>query len=636
MKDKIKNILVYTRTKTWEHRNVIYPAIPFIFMDLLLRIFICKIDFFPAYYPQPNLFTLAWVILFVGIIRSLKGLAGKIAYWLFFTFAFVVYLVNAIYFGMTSFCFSFTLLEMSSEGSEYIMDAIFGASPWTYIAILLGLGVGIFGFKKMHFADKFESKRLFQSVVAFVIVHIIALLALGPANSELKWNTFKNPKNIYEDFSDTNKCMKVTGLYEYTIRNFYVTFLKPEEVISSEDNEFLEKMYSAENKATENFYTGMFEGKNLIFLQLEGMDDWLLTEETTPNLYGLMNESINFTDHYSMYTGGGSTFNSEFAVNTGFITPISYIENVYSFHSNSFDYSMARLFKNMGYTVNAFHMNSGEFYSRGVNYRSWGYDNYFGLVDVKKYSNGEHKLDRELILNETFYNEMFKQDGKFVNYIITYSPHTPFTTEKEVGQLLAGLNYPEGEIPELTEEECAKMMAAETDYMVGMLMEALKENGLYEDTVIVAFADHYLYTLEDKSVLDAHKETSNNLINHTPFFIWSSDVDAETKNEPTMQTDILPTVLNLFGIEYNSNHYIGNDALADGYEGYVFYSDYSWYDGNVENGIITNGGSADEEYLEMMNEKIGTIIRKNDLTLRYNYFKTRKHQSQSDLLNTVN
>ena len=628
MKDKIKNVLLYTRTKTWEHRHVLYIAIPFVMMDFFLRVFICDIDFFPAYYPIPNIFTLSWIVLFVGIIHSLKGRWGKAAYWVIFAISYAMFLVNTIYFSLTEFCFSFTLLEMSGEGSAYIMDAILGAKPWMYLLLLLVLVTSVFVFRKIHVPDKFESKRLFKTIIAFIIIHVVAVLALGPANSELKWNTFKNPRNIYDDFSDINKCMKVTGLYEYTLRNFYVTFLKPEEVISAEDKEFLDEIYSQPDDKAENFYTGIFEGKNILFLQLEGMDDWLLTEETTPNLYALMQESINFKNHYSMYTGGGSTFNSEFAVNTGFITPISYIENVYSFHSNTFDNSMARLFKKLGYTVNAFHMNSGEFYSRGVNYNSWGYDNYFGLVDVKNYKDNQHKLDRELILNTTFYNEMFKQDGKFVNYIITYSPHTPFTTEKEVGKLLAEMYYGEGEIPELTEEECAKLMAGETDYMVGLLIEALKENGLYEDTVIVAYADHYLYTVEDKSILEQYKETDNNLINHTPFFIWSSDIEPDEKNVVTMQTDILPTVLNLFGIDYNSNNYIGNDALADGYKGYAFFSDYSWYDGNVYvlNGEITNGKTADQQYLEMMNEKIGAIIRKNDLTLRYNYFKLRNQE----------
>ena len=129
--------------------------------------------------------------------------------------------------------------------------------------------------------------------------------------------------------------MKVSGLEEYTIRNFYVTFIKTEKDENTEDINFLEMTY-ADSQKSNNKYTGMFKGKNLIFVQLEGLDNWLLTKENTPTLYKLMNEGINFNNHYSYYNGGGSTFNSEFAVNTGFITPLSYTQNAYTFNKNYF------------------------------------------------------------------------------------------------------------------------------------------------------------------------------------------------------------------------------------------------------------------------------------------------------------
>jgi lipoteichoic acid synthase len=271
-------------------------------------------------------------------------------------------------------------------------------------------------------------------------------------------------------------------------------------------------------------------------------------------------------------------------------------------------------------------MNKGEFYSRDINYKSWGYDNYYGLQDIQKYNDERYVLDRELILNKTFYNKIFKQQGNFVNYIITYSPHTPFTTEKEVGKILAEEKYGKGNIPKLSEEDCAKMAASETDNMVGLLIQALKDNGLYDNTVIVAYADHYLYTLDDKSILDKYKETSNNLINHTPFFIWSSDLGQLTSiSKVNMQMDILPTVLNLFGIDYNSNNYIGHDILSNDFKGYAFFSDYSWYDGKVyvENQQITNGKKMSKNKLDSMNNLISDVIKKNDLTLKYDYFKSK-------------
>lgn len=627
MLNKLKGLFSKISVGLKKIQYPIYLSLPFLLMDLIIRIMGQKIDFFPYYYGVPNIFTIIWIMLFIGIITSLKRKAAKITYWVLFSVFFILFLTNSIYFGLTSIFFSFNLLKLTGEGSSYILDTIINTNPVIYlisiVIIIIAIVVYKLYFKKVPEREKINFKKIIIVFIVFLVAHTLTPNLLGPANSALKWNTFKNPRNTYDTFNDSNKSMKISGLYEYSLRNFYITFLKPEEAISEEDKEFLDNIYEAEDTKTANNFTGILKDKNVIFLQLEGMDDWLLTKKDTPNLYNLMKHSIDFTHHYSLYTGGGSTFNSEFAVNTGFTTPISYIENVYSFSKNTFSHSMARLFKEQGYSVNAFHMNSGEFYSRSVNYKSWGYDNYYGLIDVKDYENEDYKLDRELILNETFYEKMFKQNGKFVNYVITYSPHTPFTTQKEVGKLIAEKKYEGQEIPNLSEEDSARLAVGETDYMVGLLIQALKDNGLYDNTVIVAYSDHYLYTLIDKTILDKYKNTKNNLINHTPFFIWSSDIEPTEINDVTMQMDILPTVLNLFGIDYNSNYYIGHDALADDYEGYAFFSDYSWYNGEVyvENKKVTNGGSITKNDLNTMNEKIGNIIRKNDLTLKYDYFK---------------
>lgn len=618
----IKNHLKNAGSFLLNNKYIIYIAVLFYLMDIFTRWFGTKITFYPVYYPAPNLFSLIWIVLIIGIIMSLKGIWSKIAYWIFFSLFFLLFLTNCIYYSLTGIFFSFNLLLLADEGSSYILDTMLNTNPLIYVVAIVFIALAVITFRKLPKNDKFSVKPILITFVLFIVGHLIIPFTLGTANDGLKWNTFKNARNIYNDFTDFNKSMKVSGLFEYSARNFYINFLKPKETISAEDKYFLDDCYNAEDTKTDNRYTGLFEGKNLIFLQLEGMDEWLLTKETTPNLYSLKEHSIDFKNHFSLYTGGGSTFNSEFAVNTGFTTPISYIENVYSFSSNTFDYSMPKLFKKQGYTVNAFHMNSGDFYSRDINYKNWGYDNYYGLADIQDYSNNEHELDRELIENEEFYDLMFKGSQPFVNYIISYSPHKPFNTDVEVGEMLAEMNYGDN-IPDMSEEEVARMMVAETDYMVGLLIQALKDNGLYDNTVIVAYADHYLYTLDDKSALEKYKETQNNLINRTPFFIWSSDINKREIKDTTIQMNILPTVLNLFGIDYNSNNYLMKDALSNDYEGFAFFPDYSWYDGNVyvENGAITNGGYITDEELQKKNAMIGEIIRKNDLTLKYDYFK---------------
>jgi phosphoglycerol transferase MdoB-like AlkP superfamily enzyme len=447
---KLKNILL-------THRFVILMSLPFFAMDIFTRAFGVNIEYFPAYYPVPNIFTILWVFLFMSVVTSLKGIAGRIVYWIFFALSLALFLTNTIYYSLTSFYFSFNLLQMAGEGSSYILDTIINANPIIYVTALLILIFAIIIAKKSPKSTNFHFKRLGMLLIIFIILHLFTPFLLGSENSQLKWNNFKNPRSVYESYSDSNKSLRVSGLYEYSFRNFYITFLKPKEKISEEDRVFLDNIYNQENTAKSDSFTGIFQGKNVIFLQLEGMDTWLLNKETTPNLYNLLNHSINFTDHYSIYTGGGSTFNSEFAVNTGFTTPISYTENVYTLNTNTFNNTMAKLFKKEGYTVNAFHMNSSDFYSRGINYKSWGYDNYYGLKDITDYNNLNYELDRELILNKTFYNKMFRQNGKFVDYIITYSPHTPFTTSKEIGQVIAENKYGVGNVPDLSEEETAKL-----------------------------------------------------------------------------------------------------------------------------------------------------------------------------------
>lgn len=609
-------------------------ALPFLVMDITIRLLGNKINFYPVYKIIPNLFTLLWTTFFITISLSVRKKLSKLVYSIFFFVSFSFFLTNGIYYSMTSSYFDFSLLGMASEGSSYIIDAIKTGNKIIYLMAIVVILLYILARK--YFKEKTRVtanyKRILQILVIFAIIHTLIPLLYGKSNSTLTWNTWSNPRDIYNNFNDNNKSMRISGLYEYTTRNFYITYLKAKKANNVKELEFLNEVYSIEESPYQTNYTGMFEGKNVIYLQLEGIDEWLLDEETMPTLYNMQNNAINFINHYSYYNGGGSTFNSEFAVNTGFLTPVSYNQNAYTFSRNNFDYSMARLFKKKGYSVNAFHMNTKEYYSRGANYDNWGYDNYYGLKDQDTYTDNSYILDRELILNEKFAELLFPTDTPFVDYIISYSNHMPFTNTKGVCQLLLEkqkeeilANDPNAVIEEkaYTEEECSRLQARETDNMINLLITKLRENNLLENTVIVAFADHYLYTLTDQNILAQYKETDNNLINHTPFLIWKDGMKKQTIKEVTSQLNILPTTINLFGLEYHPNYYIGSDALNPDYKGYVFFPDYSWYDGNVyvEGGVVTNGKEIDPTALEEKNHYINYVIKKNDLTLKYNYFK---------------
>lgn len=630
--NKIKGFLKNFFDYICKYKEIILLALPFLILDLTTRIFF-PTSFVSFWYIVPNLFTILWCFLFLGIVFSFKSKIGRKIYVLILVCAMFIFLLNNVYYSMTDNFFDFSLIEMARESTSYIFDTVLKAKIWIYLVCLVVMIFGIWVLKMIPNKKENDYKNLIVIFVLFLVFHSFIPFLYGKANNELTWNTWKNKRNVYINFNDNNKSMAITGLYEYTCRNIYVTFFKTKKTNNQIELNFLEEVFNNDDVKSSNEYTGIFKNKNVIFLQLEGLDSWLLTEKDTPNLYNLMNSSFNFTNHFSYYNGGGSTFNSEFAVNTGYITPLSYNQNAYTFNKNLFNYSMANMFKDAGYLVNAFHMNSKEFYSRGINYSNWGFDNYYGLKDMVNYNDNSYMLDTELINNDTFYDLMFHSDKRFVDYIITYSPHMPFNQSKGVCKLIldkekeTSLDSEKSKESiqqvELTEEECARLQANETDKMIGLLIQALRDNNLYDNTVLVVFTDHYLYTLDDMTILDKYKKTDNNLINHTPFFIWSSNIKMKEIKEVTSQLSILPTVLNLFGIDYNSNYYIGTDALSNDYKGIVLFSDASWYDGNVyvDGGMVTNNQHISSEDLERKNSYIDYIIKKNDLVLKYDYFK---------------
>lgn len=636
--NKIKKVFKKTIKYVNKNKYLLWMALPFVLMEVFTFIFGLEISYINYRIYTPVLFTLCWIMLFIGVSLSFKNNISKIVYGIFIAFFLFVFLGNSIYFSMTSTFFDMALFESASEGAPYLWDAIVNCNLFVYVSAIIILLATYHTIKRIP-TSKENNPRLFCiTLILFAVIHAIIPATLGKANEDLTWSSWKNPRNIYILFNDNNKSMKISGLFEYTARNFYITFIKKETELTQEDIDFLNAAFE-EDTAEINSNTGIFKGKNIIMVQLEGMDSWLINKNDTPTLYSMMNSGYNFTNHYSYYTGGGSTFNSEFAVNTGFITPLSYSKNAYTFNKNNFPYSLANLLKKEEYSVNAFHMNDGEYYSRKVNYLNWGYDNYYGLKDDPIYDDDSYQLDRELVLNEKFNELLFKQEGKFMHYIISYSNHTPFTNTKGVCKMLYNLDKekllidnPELEIEdvEMTEEECVRRQAQETDYMMQLLIENLKENELLNDTVFVVFADHYLYTIEDKTILDKYKNTSNNLINNTPFFIWSPNTKKININKPTSQLNILPTVLNLFGIEYNPNNYITQDALSKDYNGVVFFSDYSWYDGNVyvSDGVITNNKTLSQEQIEIKNDYVSYVAKKNDLALQYNYFKNKKENKE--------
>lgn len=611
--------------KKWVNKNsyILLMMLSFILLDFIMRFFTRSINFYNIFGIVPNLFTLMWVFLMVGICISLNKKVGRILYIILITISIAMFLTHTIYYSYFKNFFDFSSLQFAGEAGNYLVDAIKSSPIWIFITVFIIITISYFAVKNMNKINKNNNEwlKILIIVIIFIGMHSLTPLFLG--KSVTTWDAWRNPRNVYNVFNDNNRSMQVSGFYEYNFRNIYINFFKEENTIKDDSTSLLEEKFSEEIEYS-NKYTGMFKDKNVIFVQLESIDNFLVTKEIMPTLYSMKNNSINFNNHFSFVSGGGSTFNSEYMVNIGYTTPISINKGAYTYSKNTYSYSLPNLLKKAGYTVNAFHMNTPEYYSRSVNYKSFGYDSFNSLKNLdngKYYTDNSFWLDTELINNPIFNKLIFNKETKFADYIITYSAHMPFQANKGVCSLLV-----EDTTMDLTEYECLKLQARETDDMLKLLIENLKEKDLIDNTILVLFSDHYLYTLNDKTLLDKYKTTENNLINQTTWMIWSNDMKKTDIKKVTSQLNILPTVANLLGLEYHPNYYLMPDALSEDYKGLVFFSDYSWYDGNVyvDNGIVTNNKKISEEELNEKNNLVNELVKINDSVLSTDYFKNIK------------
>lgn len=374
-----------------------------------------------------------------------------------------------------------------------------------------------------------------------------------------------NSSNYYKNWIEPTKLLRICGTYEYIINDFYHSFLEKDNSVNARENV---TKYIEENKKEVNDKnsTGIFKDKNLIFVIMESMDDWMVNEETTPTMYEMMNHGFNFTNHYSPGYVTGETANTEFVANTGMYPSINKLSPNYAYIDNDYPYSIANLFKKEGYITNSFHRSSGFIYNRENMHLSLGYNKYHSYLDM---GIDDNYLDLDSYIIRDGYNQIVQLNDKFMSFIITYSPHSPYTYEKI--ECTTNLDDIKEIYPDITNEEypCGFSAARETDNMFKLLLEKLKEDNLLEDTVIVAFSDH------PNKIIIRDDETEK--LNKTKFFIYSSEMDSNQIDVVTSSINILPTIVNLFGID-NDYLYTGYDALNTNEE-YVIFRDYTYYDG---------------------------------------------------------
>ena len=510
---------------------------------------------------------LGWSLLFTGIAALLPRLAKRIYLGILGAAFFALTIVHGVYYNMFRKFFSFGDMAFAGDGFAFLDSSYLVIRKLAILLGLLCLGLMVLA---ILLVPKEREGRRFRLIaggapLAAGALGILAVcLVFFRGADTMIWDMGSDPATVYENFTDTRSSLSLLGLYHYTFRDIQLVLFPGGGSLTGEEAAEITD-FAAQRGHEDNDMSGVLAGKNLILIQLEAIDTWMV--DYMPNLKAVKEQSVVFSNHYTPAYITAGTFNTEFIVNTGLL-PATTGTSTSVYTRNAFPNSLPHLFREEGYTAESFHGSEGNVYNREQIHLNLGYEDYHSGSEMGM---ADYTMDSDLM---AAFDDM-TDDAPFFTFIITYSGHGPYSEENPI--YLAHADEARAEATRTDGNYVyAVAHAKETDAFIGELMAALEENGLLEDTVLAFYADHYnYYMLDDDLNMDIKGVDSLDLLQHTDFFIYSQDLEPETVEKYTSSIDVLPTLANLFGLSAEYELLTGDDAFsADG--GYVFFNDNTW------------------------------------------------------------
>jgi hypothetical protein len=632
---------------------------PLFYLFLPISLFLVELFgfFFLAYerssFDPAQLWPLAfaglWALLLSGLLWLLPRTAARISYG-------VIYFLTVIYAGFqTGYYLMFDQMmwlsdfRYASEGADYA-DVLLSYPAGWWLGLL---GLIVFGALLLWKFPRWQ--RSPQGAVAAVLV---VALAIGGAIALPEWvfycdyqalqdgseadrlaagdyGRMQSAEAAYENLFNAHRLYQVCGLNQMLCKDLYTHVIypmTPSYLVAQKEAKGQIGQYLTDHAS--NDMTGLLEGKDVILVLMESMDDWMIGEHT-PTISRLMADGINFTQFYTPGYGGIRTFNTEFCINTG-----SFLSSqggyAFDYVTNHFDQSLASQLTEQGYSSKVFHYNDPAFYSRGEFSPAMGYEEYVYFRDYVSEEDWEMQQydDTLLFENDDLCDEFFREGQNF-NFIITRSAHLSYKYN-EVLSWWGLKKYPWYRYETDREEtNCALLKARLVDDMFTRLLQELEEQGRLENTVIIGVTDHYTYgyrhddgTTDTETLMALSSVQKELLLEKTPCFIWSADLQPMEISKTLNTSDLLPTVLNLMGVD-SPYRYIGHDAFDGGYDGFVPFSNGSWISGNLgydatENLLFTLDGTEpapDPDFVSDMHLRVQEFVENNNLILKTDYYK---------------
>lgn len=399
-------------------------------------------------------------------------------------------------------------------------------------------------------------------------------------------------------------------------------------LVQQESNPIIKEMhhyFSRDLGTKKNKWTGYFKDKNLILFMAESFNSIAVHKKKTPTFYRLIHSGFDFHNYYTPVNN--STIGGEFQELTGLFANDSILKDPWRTGKNYFPYGIATMFQKNNYQTYAYHNHTYTFQDRNKYLKALGFNNFLGCrnglekrIDCNKWPESDVELIEATIAD-------YINDPKFMVFYASVSGHGNY---KWTGNMMACKHRKE--VADLPYSEQVKAYIAaqiEFDRALELLIKKLQEAGRLDDTVIVFVGDHYPYMLTLAEINEVAEPDRDSVIevNRSHLVIWNNQVRHMDIFKVANQIDVLPTLYNLFGFEFDSRLFMGKDIFSSE-PGLAIFKDRSWVSDYgkylaTSQEFQPNNLSIElpDNYIERLNNLVSARITISKNIIAYDYYR---------------
>lgn len=488
-------------------------------------------------------------------------------------------------------------------------------------------------FVAMYLAIKLLKYKQIESNIIRQILMILLFLSLSytqytALHKELEASK-SDPVNLvdsiatYSNIPNTNVFVAQFGLNGLLLREFdiRITPIEIQKELTLEEQ--ITQLLNQKSEPTRSDYSGIFEGKNLLLIEAESLNNLAIDPELTPTLYRLKHSGL-FVRGYNSPLLPGSTSDTEFMVNTSLLPTNNGKITFNTYANNTYPLTLAKVFTENNYFSMASHNNYGIYYNRSEMLPALGYT-FYDALGLNAYDNVP---DSEVIDHVKWI--MYEYEKVF-SFWVTYNGHQPYSMDTLSEDMLKYYDLVNKRYPDMPAPEkiyFAKNM--DLDRGLASLLKDYENNDLLDDLVIMIYGDHFPKGLfenkEDyRSMCEANGIEFESCFS-TPLIIWNNDSIMGYVDTVSSPLDIAPTIFDLFNLNYPYNIALGNSVFDPNYRGFnfnefgVIMTDDFTYDTSRQ--TITHNWTKPEEVFKLEAEALYAKLQLGSKIVEIDYFNS--------------